>query len=82
MQDTIATRNPNRIAVCRERAGLKREHIAVRLDVNPSTVYRWERSGVLPSDKLRALAEILSVDVDYLMGWDDPLDTATGQGRR
>ena len=78
----LIARNGNRLVECRNRAGLKREQVAVRLDVNPSTVFRWERSGVLPSDKLRALAELLDVGPDYLMGWDDPLDTATGQGRR
>jgi transcriptional regulator with XRE-family HTH domain len=82
MHDAIATRNGNRIAECRAKAGLKREHVAVRIDVNPSTVFRWEKGKAVPSDKLRALANCLDVDVDYLMGWDEPLDTATGQGRR
>jgi len=50
--------------------GLKRVHLAAALDVDQSTVFRWERHGAIPDDRKLALAEFFDVEPAYLMGWD------------
>lgn len=53
----------------REAAGLSQRELARALDVHHSNVGFWERTGVPPrSDLLAAMAEILGVSVDALLG--------------
>ena len=59
----------NRIEETRKRRGLRLSQVAGPLVVDQSTVYRWEQGANIPDDKKFALAELLGVDVPYLMGW-------------
>lgn len=62
----------NRIEELRTARGLLRSQVAAALLVDQSTVYRWERTaGEIPDAKKLALAELLEVDVAYLMGWTE-----------
>lgn len=56
------------IKILREEKGLKQEDIAEQLNINRSTVAKWETSNVLPrADKLIKLADILGCTVDELL---------------
>jgi transcriptional regulator with XRE-family HTH domain len=79
MQEREAT--TNRIAECRKAKGLRPSQVAAAFEVDQSTVWRWETTGRVPVEKLPALAEMLGVSVEYLMGWD-AFDTAVGESRR
>lgn len=61
----------NRIEELRISRGLLRSQVAGALLVDQSTVYRWEHQANVPDDKKFALAELLGVDVPFLMGWTD-----------
>lgn len=56
------------IKILREEKGLKQKDIAEQLNINRSTVAKWETSNVLPrADKLIKLADILGCTVDELL---------------
>lgn len=56
------------IKILREEKGLRQEDIAKQLNINRSTVAKWETSNVLPrADKLIKLADILGCTVDELL---------------
>jgi transcriptional regulator with XRE-family HTH domain len=64
-------RKENRLQELREAAGVKRHELAVELDVDPSTVYRWEIGRTsIPSDLIPRLAARFGVEPAHLMGWD------------
>lgn len=69
----------NRLAQLREAKGEKRYHLAAAIDIDPSTIFRWEKgqSGI-PDDVKLKLAERYGVSVEHLMGWDD-LQPANGK---
>lgn len=51
--------------------GVRPATLAVACDVDVSTVWRWKKGrSVIPSDKLRPLADALSVDVLTLLPED------------
>lgn len=49
------------------------DELAIRLNKNRTTVYRYEKGDIenLPLDTLKPLAEILETTPAYLMGWTD-----------
>lgn len=64
---------PNRLTELRNAAGLSRTALARELNVDPHTLYRWEkgRLGIKDERKLE-LAARFNVSVPYLMGWPEP----------
>ncbi|MBS5135888.1 MAG: helix-turn-helix transcriptional regulator [Oscillospiraceae bacterium] len=61
----------------REAAGLSQDTLARTLQVDRSTVAKWETSGVYPrGDKLPELADALCCSIDALYGRTPP------EGRR
>lgn len=63
-------RPPNRIREVREARGLRQAHLAAFLDVDQSTIARWERNdSAIPDPAKLRLAEFLGVAPAYLMGW-------------
>jgi len=62
-----------RIRKLRERAGLSQAQLADRLDMDPSTVSKWESEDIKPrADVLPRLAALLNCSIDELFGWDRP----------
>lgn len=64
----------NRIRELRKAAGLSLGELALEVEVDPSTLSRWETGGLKrfpPHDKLARLAERFGVTVPFLMGFDD-----------
>ena len=62
----------NRIRLARERAGYTQEKVAERIGVSRSAVSRWEQGEIEPKvQNLVAIAALLSVSTDYLLGIGD-----------
>lgn len=58
--------------VLREAAKLSRVKFAQVLDVDPSTIYRWEtEQSPIPDEKKEMAAEYFGVTVAHLMGWNE-----------
>lgn len=66
----------NRIREIRTQRGLRLAQIAAPLDVDQSTVYRWEEGANIPDSQKFALAVVLETDVPYLMGWTEKEEAA------
>lgn len=61
----------NRIKEAREAAGLSQQFVALTLGVKPPSVCNWENGKSEPTPaNLRALAQLLDVSTDYLLGND------------
>lgn len=63
----------NRIRQLREERQLSRADVASALDVDQSTVYRWEAglTATVPDPKKHRLAQLLGVSVPALMGYEN-----------
>ena len=58
----------------RKEAGLSQEQLAEKLGVSRSAVAKWEADHGLPDvENLKAMAQLLSVSIDYLLAEDDRL---------
>lgn len=62
-----------RIKERRNELGMSVDELAVRLNKNRATVYRYEKGDIenLPIDILEPLAKALDTTPQYLMGWND-----------
>ncbi|HEX5591997.1 MAG TPA: helix-turn-helix transcriptional regulator [Solirubrobacterales bacterium] len=68
----------NRLKELCEQHELKRHHLAVELEVDPSTVYRWEQ-GEIPTQYIAPLTKRFGVTSDHLLGLDRiPASTSGG----
>jgi transcriptional regulator with XRE-family HTH domain len=68
-----------RIAQARQRAGLSQNQLALKLGIGRSALAQWERSAVaLKSEQLLALANLLAVSVDFLVGRSEPAKRPSG----
>lgn len=64
-----------KLIVSRNKAGLSQMELAERLGVSRQAVSRWESGDTTPTmDKLKTLAKIYGVSLDWLFG-----DTADGE---
>lgn len=63
-----------RIKAARERAGETQLSFALRSNVSPSTVARWEQGKLPPVRELMRIAELLDVPAEFLM---EPPETTT-----
>ena len=61
-----------RLKQCREENNFTLEDIAKRINVNKSTVLRWENGevGKIKSPFLKELADLYKVNIVWLMGYD------------
>lgn len=66
-----------RIKKLRKDLSLSAEKLAVRLNVSPATVYRWEKGDIekVPMTILPTLADALHTTPEYIMGWSDEQPT-------
>lgn len=53
--------------------GINNEELAKRMGVAPSTTLRYIKGDItnIRRDKIKKLADALSIDVSYLMGWKE-----------
>ena len=62
----------NNIKKARIAAGLSQKYIALTLNVASPSVCNWERGKTTPTpEKLAALADLLGVTTDYLLGREE-----------
>lgn len=62
----------NKIKEARKAAGLSQKYVAMTLGIAAPSVSNWESGKTQPTpENLKALAELLGVSVDYLLGRDD-----------
>lgn len=57
-----------RIASARRQAGFTQREVATLLKVSPGAVGQWETGGVPATERLGALADLLGVSLDWLLG--------------
>lgn len=57
----------DKIAELRKSNSLSQRDMANIIGVSASTIGLWERGNPIPSDSLRAIAELFKVSIDYLM---------------
>lgn len=61
-----------RLKQCREENNLTLEDVAKKIQVNKSTILRWENGevGKIKSPFLKELADLYKVNIVWLMGYD------------
>lgn len=61
-----------RMKARRKQIGMSAEQIAEKLNISPSTIYRYENGDIekMGIDKLTPIADALRTTPAYLMGWD------------
>jgi transcriptional regulator with XRE-family HTH domain len=67
-EDTNRGELAGRIRAARQRAGITQRELAERLSVTPGAVGQWETDGVPSTERLTALAGVLDVSIDWLLG--------------
>lgn len=58
----------NRIRAERCNKGWTQADLAKQVDVDASTVVRWESGGSIPDKKLVKMRELFCCDIDWLLG--------------
>lgn len=63
----------SRIKQRRRELKISAEMLAEKIGVSPATIYRYENGSIMNmgTDKVDAIAEALSIEPKYLMGWED-----------
>lgn len=63
----------DRIKQIREQRGMQQTDLAARIDVSKQTLFKYEHNIItnIPSDKIELIADVLGVDPEYIMGWQD-----------
>lgn len=68
-----------RLAAARLQAGLTQQQLADKLGTVQRVIAHWEREPVaLRADQLSALADVLGVTADYLVGRNEPKKRGSG----
>jgi transcriptional regulator with XRE-family HTH domain len=63
-----------RVRAARRERGLSQEGLARLVDTSKNSVQNWERTGTLPRcETVAAIARVLDVSSDYLLGLSDEL---------
>lgn len=57
----------NRISAERKLKHLTQQELSERLQVDPSTVNRWENGGQIPQEKLLMMRGLFKCDIDWLI---------------
>lgn len=64
----------------RKAKGLTQEELAEQLNLSRQTVLRWEKNQVFPDiSNLKAVAKLLDVSFDYLLGEEKPEKISIGE---
>lgn len=58
----------NRVCVERKNLNLTQAELAKELDVDQSTVVRWEAGGSIPQEKMVKMRSLFGCDLDWLLG--------------
>lgn len=68
-----------RLASARQQVGLTQQQLADKLGTVQRVIAHWERAPVaLRADQLSALADVLGVSADYLVGRNEPKKRGSG----
>ena len=65
----------NRVCAERKNLGLTQAELAELVDVDQSTVVRWESGGSIPQEKMVKMRSLVSCDIDWLIGVSDERKT-------
>lgn len=65
----------NRVCAERKNLGLTQAELAELVDVDQSTVVRWESGGSIPQEKMIKMRSLFSCDIDWLVGVSDERKT-------
>lgn len=65
----------NRVCAERKNLGLTQAELAKEVDVDQSTVVRWEAGGSIPQEKMVKLRSLFGCDLDWLLGVSDDRKT-------
>lgn len=72
-----------KLIVLRDKGGISQMSLAHQLDVSRQAVSRWESGDTTPSmDKLKALAKIYGVSLDWLCSDSDMADVSAKDKRK
>ena len=73
-----------RIKIARENKGLTQEQLGVMCGTTKQTIFKYETGVVtnIPLDRLKRIAEVLSVTPAYLMGWSETTPAITEKDER
>lgn len=68
---------PNKLKELRKAKGLTLEEVAKALETSKQTIHRYENGVIsnVPHEKIKKLAEVLSVNPSELMGWSSDLSS-------
>lgn len=68
-----------RIKYLREGRHMTQEELALKIGTTKQTIYKYENNIItnIPSDKIEAMAAVLSVSPVVLMGWNNAPETTT-----
>ena len=58
----------NRVRAERNMQGWTQAELAQKINVDPSTVTRWENGGSIPEQKLIEMRNVFRCDIDWLLG--------------
>ena len=65
----------NRVCVERKNLGLTQVELAELVDVDQSTVVRWESGGSIPQETMVQMRSLFGCDIDWLIGVSDERKT-------
>lgn len=61
----------NRVCSERKMLGMTQQELAEEIDVNKSTIARWESGGNISQEKIIAMRKLFGCDIDWLLGITD-----------
>lgn len=67
----------NRVCAERKNLGLTQAELAKEVDVDQSTVVRWEAGGSIPQEKMVKMRSLFGCDLDWLLGVSDDRKTVS-----
>lgn len=67
----------NRVCAERKNLGLTQAELAKEVDVDQSTVVRWEAGGSIPQEKMVKMLSLFGCDLDWLLGVSDDRKTVS-----
>lgn len=65
----------NRVCAERKNLGLTQAELAEKIEVDQSTIVRWEAGGSIPQEKMVKMRTLFGCDLDWLVGVSDERKT-------
>lgn len=65
----------NRVCAERKNLGLTQAELAEKIEVDQSTIVRWEAGGSIPQEKMVKMRTLFGCDLDWLIGVSDERKT-------